>query len=426
MIWLQGGAFVQLINPNYNGTGLVEASKGNVIVVSFNYRVGPYGFLASKELQEEGNLNVGLHDQRAAIAWVQEQIHQFGGDPDRVTLFGTSIGGGSVLLQTLAYGGNPPQGDGARWNAGIAQSVNIPSVFQVEDIEFQYEQLLESTNCTNLACLRSLDSEAIQAANVGQPWPGQTDVPLFPSWPVIDNVLFTGQPLETLQAGNFSKSRPIIIGSSNTEGTVFVPQANTTDDINSFLRTQYPGLTKDDLVKANALYESIPQTYPGVTATESPLYYRLAKIYGDLGFSCPALNFAQHLSAAGVPTRLFRTHILDTAEVEAGYIVPHTWEIQAVWGPEYSTNYDALPDATSYDLGGPNHRAVEEVQQYWLNFAMRGDPNSELGRGMPAWKKFDDGARLVLQTNRTRMENASREELARCAFWSSISSRTHL
>lgn len=68
MIWFQGGAFVQLFNPNYNGTGLIDASDGNVIVVSFNYRTGPYGFLANDELQAEGNLNIGLHDQRAAIS----------------------------------------------------------------------------------------------------------------------------------------------------------------------------------------------------------------------------------------------------------------------------------------------------------------------------------------------------------------------
>lgn len=99
MIWIQGGAVVEQFNPNYNGTRIVEASGGNVVVVTFNYRVGPNRFLASDELLQ-GNLNLGLHDQRAAISWVQSHVSQFGGDPNRVTLFGTSIGGG-MLLQTL-------------------------------------------------------------------------------------------------------------------------------------------------------------------------------------------------------------------------------------------------------------------------------------------------------------------------------------
>ncbi|PCG91256.1 Carboxylesterase, type B [Penicillium occitanis (nom. inval.)] len=161
MIWIQGGVFVEQFNPNYNGTGIVEASGGNGIVVTFNYHVGPYGFLASDELLQEGNLNLGLHDQRAAMSWVQSHISQFGGDPDRVTLFGTLIGGGSVLLQTLAYGGNDTGAEGsdnARWNAGIAASVYIPSFYSVQDYELQYSQLLNATNCTDLACLRSLES----------------------------------------------------------------------------------------------------------------------------------------------------------------------------------------------------------------------------------------------------------------------------
>ncbi|GAM33652.1 hypothetical protein TCE0_011r00715 [Talaromyces pinophilus] len=161
MIWIQGGAFVEQFNPNYNGTGIVEASGGNAIVVTFNYRVGTYGFLASGELLQGRNLNLGLHDQRAAMSWVQSHISQFGGDPDRVTLFGTSIGGGSVSLQTLAYGGNHTEAEGsdnARWNAGIAASVYIPSFYSVQDYELQYSQLLNATNCTDLACLRSLES----------------------------------------------------------------------------------------------------------------------------------------------------------------------------------------------------------------------------------------------------------------------------
>jgi acetylcholinesterase len=95
------------------------------------------------------------------MSWVQSHISQFGGDPDRVTLFGTSIGGGSVSLQTLAYGGNHTEAEGsdnARWNAGIAASVYIPSFYSVQDYELQYSQLLNATNCTDLACLRSLES----------------------------------------------------------------------------------------------------------------------------------------------------------------------------------------------------------------------------------------------------------------------------
>ncbi|KAK9427572.1 Alpha/Beta hydrolase protein [Lipomyces doorenjongii] len=394
-------------------------SGDKVIVVTFNYRVGPYGFLASEELQEEGNLNIGIHDQRAAIRWVQRHISQFGGDPDKVTLFGTSVGGGSVLLQTLAYGGNSAiadASDDARWNAGVAAAVYMPSFYRVEDLQFQYDQFLKATNCTSLSCLRALDSDQIQKSNVGRP--------PFP-WSIRSTAM--------LKAGNFSKDRPLIIGSSHTEGTIFVSQANTTTDIQSFLLTQYPDLTSDDILRATSLYSSEPMTLPGVTVKESELYFRLARMYGDAVFSCPALEFAATLSQANVPIYLFRDHILDPVEVAAGYIVPHTWEVQAVWGPDYATQYVALEGANSYDVNKVNHPMVNLVQKYWTGFAgALGDvgltPNSMRAKNSPIWLPYnglDRGQRLKLQANATRMERITSLEIEQCNFWNSVSARTH-
>jgi acetylcholinesterase len=187
MIWFQGGAFVQLFNPNYNGTGLIDAANGEVIVVSFNYRTGPYGFLANEQLREEGNLNIGLHDQRAAIKWVQRHIAVFGGDPEKITLFGTSVGGGSVLLQLLAYGGDVPCEDDVPWRSGIAQSIYLPPIYTVEEMDFHYTALLNSTQCDSLSCLRSLSISELQAANIATPFPGQKDTPIFGYGPVLDN-----------------------------------------------------------------------------------------------------------------------------------------------------------------------------------------------------------------------------------------------
>lgn len=427
MLWLQGGAFVQLFNPNYNGTGLVEASNRGVIVVSFNYRVGAYGFLASEELRAEGNLNIGIHDQRFAMAWVQKHIGKFGGDPDKVTLFGTSIGGGSVLLQTVAYGGNPPAEDRALWTSGIAQAVYMPSVCEVGDLEFEYAEILRATNCTDLACLRSLDSDSIQAANIGRAFPGQESIPLFPYGPVIDGIVFTDHPQAMLQAGNFSSNKSLIIGSSQSEGTLFVPQANTSQDVASFLRTQYPSLTDLDLTQAASLYSSVAPTYPGVTVEEAPLYFEAAQMYGDLAFSCPALEFARELSAGGVPVHLFRDNIVDPVELAAGYIVPHTWEVQAVWGPEYAIDYVALNGANSYDIGGVNHAIVDVVQKYWTSFVVTGgDPNALRESAAPLWPLYGSNGRLKLQTNATAVEDVTQVELERCEFWRSIASRTRI
>ena len=427
MLWLQGGAFVQLFNPNYNGSGLIEASGRKVIVATFNYRVGPYGFLASKELAKEGNLNLGLLDQRSAIRWVQNHIAKFGGDPTKITLFGTSVGGGSVLLQTLAYGGNPPEEDNIEWVAGIAEAVYIPPLRGIEDLEYQYYQLLDATNCADLACLRTLNSTEVQAANIAGTAPGQTALPLFPYGPVIDGKFFTDTPYAMLRAGNFSKHRPLVMGSSHTEGTIFTPQANTTDEVDEFMKTQYPDLTDSNLAEANALYSSVPQTFPGVTIAESPLYYRTAMMYGDTGYACPTLNLASELGAAGVKIYLFRDNIVDPVELAAGFIVPHTWEVQAVWGPEYATSYVALPGSTSYEAGGSNHKIVSQMQKYWTDFALTSGhlPVNE-DSGSPKWETYGCRRRLRLQTNATAMEAVQAYEHARCSFWKDMSANTHI
>lgn len=72
--WIQGGGFNSNSNPNYNGTGLIKASDMNIVVVTFNYRVGPYGFLAGEEIEKDASLNNGLRDQLKALEWVQRHI----------------------------------------------------------------------------------------------------------------------------------------------------------------------------------------------------------------------------------------------------------------------------------------------------------------------------------------------------------------
>jgi acetylcholinesterase len=427
MVWLQGGAFVQLFNPNYNGSGIVDASYGETIVVSFNYRVGPYGFLATEELEREGNLNIGLHDQRSALSWVQKHIKAFGGDPDRVTLFGTSAGAGSVLLQTIAYGGIPPQDDTAHWTAGIAPAIYMPSVYQVSDLEYQYKTLLAATNCSDIDCLRALDSDDIQTANNATLFPGDSPAALFPYGPVIDNELFTNHPQAMLHAGNFSRERPMVIGSSLSEGTLFAPPANSTADINKFLKLQFPALTQSDLVEAHSLYTTVPSTIPGVSVTQSDFFYKAAAMYGDVSFMCPALEFASVLSESNVGVYYFRNNIVDPVELAAGYVVPHTWELQAVWGPEYAINYVALEGSNSYDVGGANRNAVQQVQSYWIQFATAGGKlgSSENSTNTPVWSRFNnEQQRFRIQANGSAMEDISQTELDRCAFWASIKSRT--
>lgn len=95
---------------SYPGFSAVNQSNGNMIWVSLQYRLSAYGFLSSEEIRENGNANTGLLDQRSALEWIQRHIAAFGGDPTRVTIWGNSAGGGSVMNQMILYGGasSPP------------------------------------------------------------------------------------------------------------------------------------------------------------------------------------------------------------------------------------------------------------------------------------------------------------------------------
>lgn len=101
------------LTPGYNsgsaasspGASLVHQANGSLIYVAIQYRLGPLGFLAGDQVAANGSWNVGLLDQRAAIDWVQRNIHLFGGDPERVTIAGGSASGASASLQMMMYGG---------------------------------------------------------------------------------------------------------------------------------------------------------------------------------------------------------------------------------------------------------------------------------------------------------------------------------
>ena len=129
LYWIFGGGFELGWNTMYQGSAWVDESiiqKQPIIVVTVNYRVGGYGFLAGKELHEEGSTNLGLLDQRLGLQWVSDNIEAFGGDPTKVTIWGESAGAISVFDQMAAYDGNntykgKPLFRGAMMNSGTWQ-----------------------------------------------------------------------------------------------------------------------------------------------------------------------------------------------------------------------------------------------------------------------------------------------------------------
>ncbi|GLA67744.1 hypothetical protein AtubIFM54640_002278, partial [Aspergillus tubingensis] len=135
-VWvhIQGGGYASNSNANFNGTNVIQHSGYDLVFVNFNYRVGALGFLASEEIRRDGDLNVGLLDQRKALEWVKQHISQFGGDPDHVIAHGDSAGAGSVTHHMTAYGGRAE----GLFAGAVLESPFWPTLRTVAEMEFQY------------------------------------------------------------------------------------------------------------------------------------------------------------------------------------------------------------------------------------------------------------------------------------------------
>jgi carboxylesterase type B len=286
--FIQGGGFNQNSNPNYNGSGLIEASNHNIIVVNFNYRVGPYGFLASSEVSKNGSINNGLKDQIHALKWLQKNICKFGGNPNHVVIGGASAGAASVTLLLTAHNGRNDN----LFHASAAESQSFAAVRSIPDSQFMYDNLVIRTGCVDandsLACLRSLNATYLQSQNINTPFPGAQHPPLYMYGPTLDYDVVTDLTYSAYRKGNFIKL-PAIYGDDTNEGTVFVPR-NTTSigQSNTFIKDQFPLLTSDQLRQINLLY---PNNESWSHWNDSGAWWRQASnAYGEMRYNCPGIN----------------------------------------------------------------------------------------------------------------------------------------
>jgi carboxylesterase type B len=150
----------------YDGTSLVSRADNNLIVVSINYRLGGLGFLAGEPIVTQGDFNVGLHDQRAALEWVQSYIHLLGGDRHNVSAWGQSAGGGSIMHHLIAEGGTLDP----LFRKALLQSPAFPVNADPSIYQKRFETFAAAAGCpakgeNSLRCLRAANSSALAKAN---------------------------------------------------------------------------------------------------------------------------------------------------------------------------------------------------------------------------------------------------------------------
>jgi len=413
---------------------LISAAEHEIVVVTFNYRVGPYGFIASQEISDSpsATLNNGLRDQRKALEWVQKYISQFGGNPDHVVLGGDSAGAASIALHLTAYGGRNDD----LFHGAAAESVSFATILTIEESQYQYDNFVtrvgcvgsttSSSNINTLSCLRSKTATELQAHNHNIPYPGSQHPPLFMWNPVLDNDLVQYYTYDAFAHGDFIKV-PVIFGDDTNGGTVFTPRRTSSlEQSNGFLHDQFPYLTSTHLERINTLFPNHGPEFPD----SGPFWRQLSNAYGDLRYMCPNLfistAFARHGDAAA--NWHYRFNVRDPGLISQGLGVPHTVEIAAIWGPEH---VHSCP--SSFRAGGTNAWVVPLIQSYWTSFIRTLDPNVYRLEVAPIWEPFtsvagaaaDDQAtpqnRLLFNTSDTTdMEVVDTAKRGACMYFSSI------
>ena len=217
MVWIHGGSLVTGSGGLYDPTPLV--TKGNVIVVTINYRLGALGFLAHPALDSEGHLNAnyGLMDQQFALQWVQRNIEAFGGDPERVTIFGESAGGLSVYSHLAS-----PTAAGL-FHRAIAQSGAYTSFqnYQQAIVPIAVAEGVGTAFAASIGC-SSQTAQCLRATSAASVVQAQASILTAGNiYPVVDGTVLTQPPGAALASGEFNHV-PVISGSTHDEYRLFI------------------------------------------------------------------------------------------------------------------------------------------------------------------------------------------------------------
>jgi para-nitrobenzyl esterase len=364
MFWIHGGGYAGggSSEPRHNGDFL--PTKG-VVLVTINYRLGPFGFLATADLAKEANGatgNYGLLDMVAALQWVKANIAKFGGDPGNVTIFGESAG--SFAVSTLMAS---PAAQGLFHKAIGESGAAFSDVLPTDNLDAREKKdgaWVDGLGVKSLEELRALPTEKILAGVKAKGREG------FP--PVIDGKLLTEPVPDTYAAGK-QAHLPLLAGWNRDEGSFFGMRGMTT--------SQYKGMASG-LFKERAA--DFLKLYPGDTDEQA---LRAAIDYGSDAFIAFGTWkwIEAHRKTGDSP--VYRYHFELAAlpsKYHPGTFAFHSDDIEYVFG-----TLDTRPGET---VRPEDRKLSEQMMGYWTNFAKTGDPN---GPGLPPWPKYDKDDSLI-------------------------------
>jgi para-nitrobenzyl esterase len=371
-VWIYGGGFNggSTAVPTYSGENL--AKKG-VVLVSIAYRVGQLGFMAHPELSAENpehvSGNYGLLDMIAALKWIKKNISGFGGDPNKVTIFGESAGGiavsmlcASPLAKGLFEGAISESGGSfGPYRHTTYPGENLKLLADAEQSGLEYTK---SAGVSSIKELREIAADKLPAIQ-------------GLAWPIIDGYVIPDDQYKLYEAGKFNDT-PILVGYNSDEGASFMRIKEPEDYIKS-VKERY-GKFADDLLKAYPVGENnVPKT--------------ARDLMRDAAFGWQTWSWARLQSKIGKSKAYYYyfdqhpDYPKDSPKYGNGS--PHGQDVGYVF--EHLNPSDTNLTKSDFEIS-------EAMATYWTNFAKFGDPN---GNGLPDWPAFSDKNPKVMYFSQT-------------------------
>ncbi|KAJ7235162.1 Alpha/Beta hydrolase protein [Mycena haematopus] len=407
LVFFHGGGSESGRTSKYPPENVVLSSAEPLIFATFEYRLGQFGFLPGTPVHDNGVLNAGLLDQKAALQWVQTYIGNFGGDPRRVTIWGQSAGAGSIIYHMIGDGGTNTN----LFNQAIMDSPPSLSLLDyndsaVENLFTQFASLAgcgnKATSASTMSCLRSASTSKL--ATAGSKILQNHTSSLYPLGPIADNSYIQERPVDALQNGNFVRV-PVLSGSNTDEGANWSaeldnPAANTSSPnatettVFNFLAGQYGSFTNVSFQEAVAEYYPL-EDYNGSVSLQGQ------QMYGEMRYICTAMLVAGAVQDAGLNS--YQYH----------------WDnptLGSTHGDELNAFFDGAEVFDTMD-----EALVEAMRAYWTSFVTAGTPVAPSEIAWPTTVDSDGSPRLLLHPGDISVEEVSDALRERCVFWHGLS-----